>query len=166
MIYAVIFGCAVTAGWVLAVKLGGAAERETMCLLTCMWVATIVANMASGEPAPYGWYSLIDTGGITWLFAHQRRNWQWIPAGIFAVMLLTHFVFWTATQAGDIAYRGRPYQDILAVLGYLQILSVGFASYERQRARAGRLSWLGHRLMASDLLPRWRQNHTHHAWTP
>lgn len=162
MFWLELFACAVIVAWSFAISLGGTAERETMCMLTMMWLATIVANIVTREPAPYLWYSFIDIGGVVWLWQHQRRNWQWIPAGLFACMLLTHLVFWLGTKTGSIAYQGRPYQDFLAIFAYLQLAAAGYASYER--ARLGkRFSWLGSRLMASDLLPRGSLHHAHHA---
>jgi hypothetical protein len=143
MIYAVLFACALTAGWAAAWKSGGAAERETMCLLTLIWVGSGISNWATGLAAPTLFYAALDIFAVGWLLYHQRRNWQWIPAGLFASMMLTHFVFWSGTNGGLIIEASRPYQDILAVLAYAQIVSVGWACHERARERAGQPSRLG-----------------------
>jgi hypothetical protein len=143
MIYLALFACAVALGWRASFKWGGSAERETMCLLTCIWLATIAANLVTGSVAPVEFYGPLDLFGLIWLAAHQRRNWQWIPAGLFAVMLLTHVIFWSGTHSGQIVYAGRPYQDFLAFFAYLQVGSVAWASHERVRAARGRVSRMG-----------------------
>ena len=163
MIYLAVFACAISLGWLAAWRMGGAAERETMCLLTCVWAGTIVANAVTHSPAPVPFYAALDAMAVVWLFMHQLRNWQWITAGLFAAMLLTHFLFWSGSSAGLIIYEGRPYQDILAGLGYLQIFITGWASYERGRQRIGKSSLVGHWLLASDWVPRLSNHHRGHA---
>jgi len=163
MIYAAFFVVAVFLGWLASYKWGGTAERETMCILTCIWVGTIIANIATHSPAPVEFYAVLDLSGIVWLWRHQRRNWQWVPAALFGSMLFTHLMFYSGTHSGEIIYSGRPYQDILAGLAYLQIASTGWASYERSRAKSGGASRSGHWALASNWLPRQRNHNRHHA---
>jgi hypothetical protein len=163
MIYAVFFACAIIAGWAFSFMKGGATERNTMCLLSMVWIATIIANGATGSPAPFIYYFVIDAFAIAWLWRHQRKNWQWMPAGLFATMILTHAIFALGTRSGFIPFQGRPYQDILAILGYLQIFSVGWASHERSLARTGRASRLGAWGRADGWVLRERVHHKPHA---
>lgn len=163
MIYLAMFACAIALGWAIAFGRGGAAERETMCLLTCVWAGTILANIATQSAAPVPFYAALDIAAVGWLYMHQRRNWQWITAGLFASMLLTHLLFWSGSSAGLTPYEGRPYQDILALLGYMQILVTGWASYERGRQRAGKHTVMGRWLLATDWVPRLGHRHRDHA---
>jgi hypothetical protein len=162
MVYLTLFACAIAAGWIASIKMGGTAERETMCLLTCIWLGTVVANQVTHSPAPIPIYFALDVCAVGWLWFHRRRNWQWLPTGLFAAMILTHFIFWSGTESGVLVYQGRPYQDVLAILGYLQILSTGIASLERARARRGRLPVVGHWVLSSDWLPRQRSHYKSH----
>lgn len=166
MIYAALFACALGAGWAAAIGWGKRSERETMCLLTLIWFGTVAANWATGAPSPVVFYAALDIAGIVWLYAHQRRNWQWIPAGLFACMMLTHFVYWSGTGAGVIIHEGRPYQDILAILAYMQILSVGLVSYERARIGRRDGSFVDHWAFATGGVLRFRLSHKHHARSP
>lgn len=165
MIYAALFACALAIGWFLAWRKGGSAEMRTMCILTCVWIGTVVANCATQSPAPVLFYALLDVFAIGWLLSHQQRNWQWMPAGLFAAMLLTHFVFWSGTSGGLIIYESRPYQDILAILGYAQIFCVGWASHERARERLGEPSRMGRWGLSVNWVPVRRMGHKHHAGT-
>lgn len=163
MIYAATFAIAMLTGWAVAIHWGGRAERETMCLLSLVWLGTVAANIATGDPSPVVFYAALDIAGIIWLAAHQRRNWQWIPAGLFAVMMLTHFIYWSGTGAGVIINHGRPYQDILAALAYLQIFVVGGMSYERARQRAGAYTIMADWAFSTDWVLRFRLAHKNNA---
>ena len=134
-----------------------------MCLLTVTWAGTVISNIATGSEAPVLFYAMLDIFAIVWLLFHQRRNWQWMPAGLFASMLLTHFVFWSGTSGGMILFEARPYQDILAVLGYAQVACVGWASHERARQRAMGPSRLGRWGLSADWVPVRRMGHKRHA---
>jgi hypothetical protein len=151
-------------GWIAALKWGREAEKGTMSLLTLVWLLTISINLATQSAAPVEMYAALDAAAVVWFWRHQRNNWQWIPAGLATAMLLTHFLFWTGTHSGSITYSGRPYQDILAVLAYLQVAATGWASYERARARHRR--WfvrMGHWALATNWLPRRGRHHALHA---
>lgn len=137
MIWAAFFGCALAGGWFVAYVAHGGAEARTMCILTATWIGTLAANQIAGEMTPVLYYVVIDCIAIGWLFWNQTRNWQWIPAALFTTMLLTHFIFITGISTGAIADTSRPYQDILAVLGYLQIGSVLTAGMQRFRHDGG-----------------------------
>ena len=150
MLYLILFACAIALGWALAVRLGGTAERETMCLLSCVWLATIAANLITQDPAPYKIYAILDFAALFWLFLHQRRNWQWLISGLFACMMLTHVMQWAGAATGVFSVSGRPYQDFLAVFGYLQIVSVGWASYERDRLRRNKPVHMGGWVVSGD----------------
>jgi hypothetical protein len=134
-----------------------------MCLLTCIWAGTIGANLMTGSVAPIEFYAPLDLFGLIWLWRHQRRNWQWIPAGLYAAMLLTHVIFWSGTHTGSLVYAGRPYQDFLAIFAYLQIGSAAWASHERVRSAGGRLSRMGLWALADDWLLVQRRRHGAHA---
>lgn len=166
MIYAAFFACALVAGWAAAIGWGKRSERETMCLLTLIWLGTVASNAATGDPSPVVFYAALDISGIIWLYAHQRRNWQWIPAGLFAAMMLTHFIYWSGTGAGVILHEGRPYQDVLAALAYAQVLTVGVISYERARQRHGHNSLMAHWAFATGGVLRFRFAHKNHAGAP
>lgn len=166
MIYAALFACALGAGWAAAIGWGYRSERETMCLLTLIWAGTVGSNAATGDPSPVVFYAALDIAGLVWLYAHQRRNWQWIPAGLFAAMMLTHFVFWSGTGAGVILQEGRPYQDILAVLAYMQIACVGLVSHERARQRRKQHPFMGDWVFATGGVLRFRRSHKNHARAP
>lgn len=166
MIFAAMFAVAIVAGWGASLYWGGRSERETMCLLTCVWLGTLAANIATGDPAPVIFYAALDVAGIIWLAAHQRRNWQWIPAGIFAVMMLVHFIYWSGTGSGLLLHQARPYQDILAVLAYLQIFFVGAMGYERTRKRDGAYTLMGDWAFATDWVLRFRLSDKSHARAP
>ena len=163
MIYAVLFACAIALGWLSSYRMGGSAERETMCLLTCAWVATIIANNITGSLTPVEFYAPIDLLAIFWLLVHQRRNWQWIPAGLFATMLMVHGMQWSGSHIGVLDGSGRPYQDILAGLAYMQVFSVGLASYERARARNQRTGFVGRWLLAGNWVPFGSYSHRNNA---
>lgn len=163
MIYAALFGAAMAAGWAASIYRGGRAERETMCLLTMVWVGTIIANVATGSPAPYIFYAVLDMFGVAWFLIHQRKNWQWIPCGLFAGMMMTHTLFWTHSAGGGTEYLHRSYQDILALLGYLQIATVGWAIHERVQSRAGRTSGFGSWGLSSDWVLSLRLGNKNHA---
>lgn len=143
MMYAALFGFALAAGWAASIHSGGRAESETMCLLSMVWGGTLVANLVTGSPSPFVYYAFLDVAAVIWLLVHQRKNWQWIPGLIFAGMMMMHTVFWFNSTGGLSAYP-RLYQDILAGLGYLQIMSVGWAIYERIQRRSGKVSGFGH----------------------
>jgi hypothetical protein len=134
-----------------------------MCLLTVIWAGTMLSNIATGSVAPVLFYALLDTFAVFWLLVHQRRNWQWMPMGLFAAMWLTHFVFWSGTKGGLIIFEGRPYQDILAILSYVQIACTGWAAHERARERAGGLSRLGRWALSTHWVPVRRMGHKRHA---
>lgn len=150
MIYVLAFACAVALGWLASYRLGGTAERETMCLLTCIWTGTLIASMITQSNAPVEFFAPLDFFALGWLFLHQRRNWQWIPAGLFAAMMLVHFMQWGGISAGLLNTTGRPYKDFISFLAYMQIASVGWASYERWRHRNKLDPVMGHWFLAGN----------------
>ena len=150
MIYAFAFSLAIMAGWVVSARhvkepgwrsaisviRRGNAELRTMCILTAVWVGTITVNLWTSAPYPIAYYVSFDIAAVAWLLWNQTKNWQWIPTALFAVMLLTHLMFIIGVSFQLIPNQSRPSQDILAVLGYLQILSVGTMAMQR-RSNAG-----------------------------
>lgn len=142
MIWAVMFACAISFGWAFAWFLGGKTERETMLLLTATWLGTLLANLATGFNSPFYFYACLDVAAVYWLYQHQRENWQWVVAGLFSAMLLSHIIFWSSA-GGLFNVSPRSYQDTLAVLGYLQIISVVLASGQKWRARRGAIGNIG-----------------------
>lgn len=149
-----LFVCALVLGGVASYRWGGTAERETMCLLVCIWLATHASTLALSPFTPVLIYFSIDVGALYWLWRHQRRNWQWIPAALFTAMLLTHFIYFSGTSAGLLSATHRPYMDVLTALAYLQIASVGWASWERRNVRSGHGGVVGSWAVAADWLPR------------
>lgn len=134
MIYAVPFGIALLIGGIASHRWGGATERHTMLLLSIVWMGTLFTNFFLGIPSAYAplIYAVMDILALRWLFRYQSENWQWIVAALFTVMLLSHAVYVSGITLGAVSYQGRFYQHILAIAGYLQIVSVGFAIWERQ----------------------------------
>ena len=162
--YAFAYFIALLVGAYVAGTKGGRAEQQTMCLIICVWLGTLYVNHVTGSFAPYISYAIIDIGVLLVLWDRQLRNWQWLPAGLFTAMLLTHLTFWTLGMTGVMADGARPYQDVLAVLSYLTILSVGWASWERARDRGGgNIGGLGRWALSTDWLPLGARNHHGHA---
>jgi hypothetical protein len=152
--FAFAFAAFLGLGWLASIKWGGYTERATMCLLTCVWVGVVLSQWATGTSTPYMFYATLDLAGIVWLWQHQRRNWQWIPGGIFAIMLMCHLVYW-----GSVGASARPYLDIIALLAYAQVFSVMLASKARRDVRNGKGNLLADWALATDWLPRGRVNH-------
>lgn len=163
MIYLAFFALAVALGWGATLAWGGRTERESMCLLTCVWLATVAANISTGYSSPYIMYALIDGFAMAFLYRHQRRNWQWLLQGLFTGMMTVHLVYLTGTSSGMIAENGRPYQDFLAVLAYAQLFALGWASWQRKEQRHGRLAALGRWALDTDWVPSGSLVHRRHA---
>lgn len=159
MIWAVLFATALGIGWGAAYRFGGRAEQDTIFVLTFVWLGTVGANLATDFSSPYYFYAPLDVAAIYWLYKIQEKNWQWIVAGLFTVMLLTHILFWSSV-GGLFDVSPRAYQDTLAVSGYLQILSVVLASGQRWRAGRGTVGNIGRWALANNWVP---LRHRHYA---
>lgn len=163
MALTLLFMTVLALGAAAAWKWGGRTERETMCLLGCVWIGTHAATLTFSPYTPFLYYFALDVFALVWLWQHQRRNWQWLPAGLFTAMLLTHLIYFSGTSSGVLIATHRPYMDILTAFAYLQIAAVGWASWERRNARHGQRSALGNWAFATDWLPRGRLDHKGHA---
>lgn len=155
MIYAVFFGFAILAGWVVSARhvSGGSsldvlrkgnAELSTMCILTSVWLGTLWTDWFFEDPTPLLEYILMDAAAVYWLLKKQSKNWQWITVAVFAVMFLSHLVFIVGMYSGNLVDFPRPWKDILAVLGYIQILNVILMARQRRLHHGGAYySWAG-----------------------
>jgi len=146
VIYAVFFGLAILGGWVISARhvesnswraamtvlRHGNSELRTMCILTAVWIATVFINWWTGDPYPISYYIGFDVAAIVWLLWNQTKDWQWIIAALFTAMLLTHLTFIVGVSLHLLPEHHRPAQDILAVLGYAQIFSVGTMALQRR----------------------------------
>jgi len=132
MIYAVPFGIALLVSGLASYQWGGKTERHTTILLSIVWVGTVCANLSLGVPSVYTplLYAIMDLLALRWLVRHQTLNWQWIIAGLFTVMLLNHAIYVVGVSLGLFSYQGSFYQHILAISGYLQIVSIWFAIWK------------------------------------
>lgn len=153
MIYAAMFAAALCFGWFAAFRWGGRAERESVCLLSCVWLATVLSNLMSGYASPAIVYAMIDGYAMWFLYYHQRRNWQWLLQGLFTVMMTVHLVHLVGVEVGLSVSSGRPYQDFLAFLGYAQIASLSWASWQRRSVRDGRGNHLAVWAFGNDWVP-------------
>lgn len=145
--YAIFFFCFIVAGWLMAARhvneLGwgsaasvlktGNAELRTMCILTAVWVGTLGTQWWTGEVAPTRHFILLDVGAVGWLVAKQTKNWQWVPASLFALMTVAHGVHSWGTYLGIFPEQKFLYLSILAISGILQILYVVRISMQRRR---------------------------------
>jgi hypothetical protein len=140
--YLITFAMALLVSAVVAAIYGDRAERETVFLLVCVWLGTVAINWATRSYTSAGMYAAIDAFALAFLLFWGRQNWQWITAALFTMMVMTHLVFFSLTEAGLAPLSPRPYQDFIALLGYLQMLTVGVVCYERVRPY-GWFSFLG-----------------------
>jgi hypothetical protein len=147
--YAFMFATALGLGWAASIHWGGYTERATMCLLSCIWLGVVIAQWATNSNAPFMFFATLDMAGIIWLWQHQRRNWQWIPASIFVIMLACHVAYWAGA-----GIETRLYLDTVALLAYLQIGSVMWASKARRNVDVGEGGVVYRWAVADSWLPR------------
>lgn len=157
MIWSFLFAAALLGGWLASWRVQGGTEARTMCVLTAVWVGTIFSyNVFEGSWLILA-YVVFDIIGLGMLFWIQNRNWQWEPAALFTAMLLTHFIFVSGQTSYLLSSDLRPWLDILAVLGYLQIASVCKACWGRLHHGSGAYyrwgagsNWVLRRLVLGD----------------
>lgn len=152
MIWALVFAFVLSIGAAVSYYVRGRAERETICLLVVIWASTVLVNFVTDFNSPYYFYACLDVMGVYWLYQHQRANWQWTVAGLFAIMLFVHIIYWFGITSSSPVFSPRGYQDILAILGYFQIATVVLASVQKWRARRGNVGAVARWALADSLV--------------
>jgi hypothetical protein len=135
-VYAVAFGIALAATVGLTWGVGArVAIKDSVILLLAVWLLTRVAQIVTGDFAPYPLNAAIDLLAAYVVYLMARQRWQ--------VLLLASFVFDLAAHcvmfAGGLSTFS--YLTVIAIVAYLQLLVVSGVAWHERRASGVGAGW-------------------------